>query len=235
MLSCRRIHFFAHDSSGHASSGNVLFMILIAIVLMSALTFAVTRSESGGSNLTREKASLAADQLSAFALDMKRAAENITRLGKSEASISFAHAELTGYGTPDTAPANEVFNIAGGGVGFVSPPANLNNGTQWEFSGFTAAPGVGDNDTADLMVVFPNVPEAFCRAYNRKAGYSETDAIPADTGACLYDTTKRFDGTFTTGSATNTMDAGTFRATPAPFACVACGTQYHAYYVLLER
>jgi len=224
-------------TSFRQQSGNILFMILVAIVLIAALTYAITRGEGGKSSMDREQAAIHAAKIVSFALDVKRAAENMTRSGKSESTISFAESHLTGYGTPDSAPANEVFNIAGGGASYADIPKNINNGAQWEFSGFTAAPNVGDAATPDLMLVLPNVSQAFCIAYNKKAGFADTAAIPDDTSMCLYDTTKRFAGTFATGVDINTMDTSTFPSAtaPAPAACVACGSAYHAYYVLLER
>lgn len=218
----------------HRSSGNVLFMILIAIVLFAGLTAVMSQSDKGTGSLSNERTNLAADRIGAAGVDIKRAVDTILRGGNSETTVSFAHASLTGYGTPDTAPKVEVFNIAGGGATFIDLPDGVNNGSQWEFTAATAAPGVGDDATADLIMVLPNVTEKFCRAYNKKAGYTPEQAIPTDTGACVYDTSARFAGTFPT-SGVNTMDAGTFRATPAPFACVVCGTAYHAYYTLIER
>ncbi len=216
------------------SKGNALFMILIAITLIAALTYAITKSDGGSANMTRERASIAADGMAAFAVNLKRAVDNMTRGGISESAISFASASLTGYGMPDTAPRNEVFNIGGGGVSYLDPPQNVNDGSQWEFSGTTAAPGVRDDATPDLMVVFPHLTESVCRAFNRKAGYTDSTPVPTDTGACVYDTGARFSGTFPT-TGINTMDAATFR-TPAPFACVQCADDtYNAYYVLLER
>lgn len=219
--------------TSHRSSGNVLFIILIAIALIAALTAVLTRSEQGGSNLTSEKTSIAVSQMSSFALDIKRAVENMTRAGISESAISFAQAKLTGYGTPDTTPKNEVFNIAGGGAGYIDVPEGISNGSQWEFAGFTAAPGVGDEAVPDLMLILPNVNEKFCRTYNKKAGYADSDPIPTDSSACLYDTSKRFNGSFAT-SGINVMDSSSFRK-PAGFACVSCGGTYHAYYVLMDR
>lgn len=216
-------------------SGNVIFILMIAVILIAALTYAISRSESSVTNLTREKAAIAAAEVSSFAMGVKRSTENMTRQGKSESTISFAAAGLTGYGTPDTLPANEIFHIRGGGVSYMGVPSNVNNGAQWEFSSFTAAPGVGDDATPDLMMILPNVQENFCRSYNEKAGYDAGAAIPTDDSMCLYDTTKRFNGTFATGGAINTMNANTFR-TPAPYACVSCADgKYHAYYVLLSR
>lgn len=214
--------------------GNILVMILVAIILVAGLTYAISHGERAGSNLSTEKTTLAVDQSINFALDLKRAVENMTRAGKSETSISFASADLPGYGTAGTAPANEVFHIVGGGVSFVRVPANINDGGTWEIYGNTAAPGVGDDDKPDLMLVEPNVSDAYCAAYNKRAGYAVDAVTPTDSGTCIHNTSNLYAGTFATGGAINTMDAGTFR-TPAPFACVKCGAANHAYYVLLER
>lgn len=215
--------------------GNILFMLLVAIVLIAGLTYAITRSDGGVTNLSREKTSIAADEVASFAVDIRRGIETMTRTGRSESTISFAHASLNGYGTPETAPDAEIFNIAGGGVAFVDVPSGINDGSQWEFYSYTAAPGVGDDATPDLVLVLPNVTETFCRAYNTKAGYDQAAAIPTDTGVCINDTSKRFDGTFASGGAINTMTTATFRS-PAGFACVACDSgAYHAYYTLIER
>ena len=217
-------------------SGNVLFLIMITIVLFGALTYAITRSERGDSNLSSEQTELRVSRMIAFGADLKRAVDNIFRSGKSETAISFASGRLAGYGTPNTAPANEVFNITGGGVGWVDMPDNANDGSQWEFYGFTAAPNVGTSE-AELMLVLPNVSKQFCEAYNRKAGFVTTAGIPNDTGACVSDTSKRFGGTYASGGAINTFDTSTFPATdrPYPAACVACGSTYQAYFTVMER
>lgn len=217
------------------ASGNVLFMILIAIALLSALTFVATRGQQGGGNISNERTRLAADQIISFALDIKRAVESLSHNSISETDLKFAHVDLTGYGTADANPTQEIFNIRGGGAGYIDVPNNINDGSQWEFYGFSAAPNVGDDATPDLMLVLPNVTESFCRALNKKAGYTEGHTIPQDTSTCLHNTASRFSGSFATGGAINTMDTTNFRL-PAPFACVECsGPAYHAYYVLSGR
>ena len=128
-----------------------------------------------------------------------------------------------------------MFNISGGGVALPDVPKNINDGSQWEFIATTRAPDVGQDANPDLMMVLPNVTESFCRAYNKKAGYTASDAIPTDSSACLYDTGARSNGSFTASGSANSMDEGLFKK-PASFACVACtGPAYHAYYVLNDR
>lgn len=219
------------------ASGNILFMLLIAIMLIGALTFAITKSDKGGGTLDHEQNEIRAAKVVGLAVDLKRAVENMTRAGKSETTISFAQANLANYGTPDTTPANEVFNINGGGVAWVDVPENINDGSKWEFYGFATAPNVGDPAVPDLMLVLPNVTQAFCTAYNTKAGFPASAAIPDESAACPSDTSKRFSGSFASGGAIVTQDTSKFpSATNAyPAACVKCGTSYNAYYVLLER
>lgn len=213
----------------NAARGNVLFMLLIAIALLAALTVAVSRSDQGGVTLNREQASLNVNKVIGFGTDLKRGVEGLLRSGISEASLSFAHLELPGYGTPDSNPTNEVFNIRGGGVAFVSLPNNISDATQWEIHGYTAAPGVGDADRADLMLVLPAVKDGFCEAYNAKAG------LTAQPVGCVYNASNRFSGAFASGGGVNVLNAAGFSRIPAPYACVRCGTTNQIYYVLSER
>lgn len=214
-----------------SQSGNVLFAILIAVALLAALTVAVSRSDRGIGTMDREKATLNINKFMTFALDVKRASEQLLREGISERQLSFAHHELAGYGTPDTNARLEVFNIAGGGAAFTQVPDVVNDGSQWEFYSHTAAPGEGDANKPELMLVLPNVTGAFCKAFNDFAGLSSQ---PEDTGACVHDTTKRFNGTYPT-SGVNILDVSEFSHSPAPYACVRCGDNHHIYYVITPR
>lgn len=208
---------------------------MLTVLLMAALTYAISKTDSGARNFDSEQTSIAVSDVSSFAADLRRAVDLILRGGNSEGSLSFAHASLTGYGTPDTDAAVEVFNIAGGGASYKDVPEKINDGSQWEFYSFTAAPVVGDDAAPDLMLVLPHVTENFCRAFNTRAGYAADAAIPTDSDTCLHDTARRFDGSFATGGDINTMDSAGFK-TPAAFACVACdGPVYNAYYVLEDR
>lgn len=209
--------------------GNVLFMLLIAVALLAALTVAVTRSDQGSITLSREQSSLSADKLLSFGADLKRGVEGLLRMGHSESTLSFAHHDLVGYGTPGTNPTREVFHIQGGGVAFVSVPNSINDGHQWEFYGYSSAPGVGDADRPELMLVLPNVTDAFCTAFNQKIGLDETP------DGCVHNTANRFNGTFAATGAANTLNPAEFSRIPAPYACVRCSTTNQIYYVLSER
>lgn len=225
------------------ASGNILFMILIAISLLAALSYAMSGSMRGGGagKISKDQTDIKVGKLLTLASDIKTGVNTVYTQGISESDISFAHPQLTGYGTIGSDLLAEIFNESGGGVGFVPVPAGLNDGSQWEFYGHTRAPRVGVNTVADLVAVVPNMTETACRAVNETLGYAETAPIPQDNDAdslCVYTgSTGRFSGTFDNVSP-NQMDGGTPSITimPAPYGCVTCGSsQYHMYYTLLAR
>ena len=222
-------------------SGNILFMILIAIALLAALTYAMSGSMRGGGSITDDQLRIAVDKLLTQASDVKTGVNTIYAQGISESEISFAHPTLEGYGTIGSDTLAEVFHEDGGGV---SPPkisTGLNDGSQIEFYGHTRAPRIGVNGTADLLMVIPHVTENACRAINARMGYAETAPIPQDNDSdslCVYTgISNRFSGSFDS-VAPNQMDGGTPDMTtlPAPFGCVTCGSsEYHIFYTLLAR
>ncbi len=227
-----------------SQSGNMIFIILLAIVLVGLVTAALRNSglESGG--IDREELIIRTAQVRQHAAEIERGVSYVLQNGLSEAGISFAHPDAPAdYGTYGTAPAAEVFNPAGGGATWRDPPAGLAFGSaahRWEFYGGTAIPGAG-TDRAELVAVLSNVSEAFCQKINEMNGLG---GQPVDDGACVFtNTTDRFVPAVPPSNpfdpSPNTMNAGTFSKLPALEACVRCGAgandPLHFYHVLLVR
>lgn len=236
--------------------GNILFIILLAVVLIGLLTAAIqATNNSEGANIDDETLIIRASDVQRAAAEIERGVKFIMEDGKSETQLSFAHPSASSdYGTIGTDPEAEIFNPDGGAANYPAVPANINDGSAWEFYAGTALPGIGTSK-ADLIAVLPNVTQQFCERINTLNGQS---GQPQDTGAsaasgttsagdCIYmGTLGRFgDGTGDQYYSTpNTADATTFEqdpstseARPAAQACVRCaiGPAYHFYHVLLAR
>lgn len=75
-----------------SESGNVIFIILIAVVLFGALSMAVTQSSRSGGDLSQEQARLYAMELLQFYNAMSNAVSNLINIrGCSENELDFAN------------------------------------------------------------------------------------------------------------------------------------------------
>ena len=253
-----------HDNTRSSERGNMLFMILIAVVLIGLLTAAVmSTSTTDGANIDKETLVIRASEDQRTASEFERAVLFIVSNRKSETDIRFAHPAFSHTDYGDLADADtleeqqvQVFHTNGGGASFRKPPPDIQTATggDWEFYGGTAIPGVG-TDKADLVAVLPNVSQQFCNKINELNGQPVTPT-PEDTGStaagvgtagdCVnFGALGRFDATQQFYTIPNTMDATTFAqdsntsaARPALQACVKCDigpNALHFYHVLLAR
>jgi len=238
-----------------SEQGNILFMILLAVVLIGLLTAAIqSTNHSDGSNIDKETLSIRASEVRQYAAELERSVHFITESGKSESDVRFAHPEAdASYGdlVADADKTDQVFSPDGGAASYKKPPAGINDASPWEFYAGTQIPGIG-TAAADLVAVLPNVTQDFCNAVNTMNGQTGT---PADTGGATASGANpgncvalgaagRFNDTQQFYTTVNTMDETTFAqdpntsaARPAPQACVRCtvGGANHFYHVLLAR
>lgn len=107
-------------------SGNVLFLILIAVALFAALSYAVTLTtrSSGGGSAENEKAHMIASQFGQYGSSLAAAITRLRLSGCADTDLNFAHPSLVhptfwaGSHNP-SAPANgncDVFGSAGGAI-----------------------------------------------------------------------------------------------------------------------
>ncbi len=234
-----------------SEQGNMLFMILIAIVLIGLLSAAIMSGNGGdGSNIDKETLIIRASETQRYASEIERGILYIMQNNKSESDIRFAHPDApSDYGdlSADSDPTDQLFHRDGGAVRYRSPPSGINDGSSWEFYGSTNLPGVG-SDAAELVAVLPNVTQAFCDKINEINGQNGTPTDDnSDPGpTCINSgTSSRFDDgqQFYTGtnvnnvlSATFTQDTATSAARTALQACVKCSdSSLHFYHVIMAR
>lgn len=101
-------------------SGNALFLILIAVALFAALSYAITNSGRGGGGIDKETQALDAARLVQYAGAVERGIQRMAILnGTSATEISFHDNGwgFSGYQHGSPQPnENRVFHADGGGV-----------------------------------------------------------------------------------------------------------------------
>lgn len=240
----------------NSQSGNILFIILIALALLGALSAAVMNSsDSETANIDSETLSIRLSEVQRYVSELERGVNFIIQNGVSESDIRFAHMNApSAYGdlSADTDKSDQVFHRDGGGAAYRDPPDRINDGTGWQFYGGSDLPSVG-SDRADLIAVLPNVSRQFCEAVNVANGQSVVlndtgtgTASGASAGDCLYmgatdghfgDSTQFYTTPNIVDETTFAQDPNTSAARTALQACVLCArdSEYHFYHVLLAR
>ncbi|MCB1556099.1 MAG: hypothetical protein KDJ15_02175 [Alphaproteobacteria bacterium] len=216
-------------------SGNVIFFVLLAIVLIGAVTAAIRSGGGEGANIDKETLLIRASEVRQYANELERAVAFVMQNEISEVDIRFAHPDAPAdYGTITVNPGNQVFGRDGGGASYRAPPADINDGSGWEFYAQTHLPQVG-SARAELIAVLPNVTQAFCDQINAMNGLS---GQPLDSGTCLNSgAAGRFDNaTQYNDTTTNTTTEASFSQKPALEGCVQCDdNSLHFYHVLRAR
>ena len=225
--------------------GNALFLILIAVALFAALSYAVTQSGRGGGSIDKEQSLIAASQITQYAAGLRTTVTRMLITGETVNSLDF---DTTPDGTSD-----EVFSSSGGGAISQEPPSSaqttatsydyldrLTSGDGWYIEGI----GTDTDDTGrEIMIMADNLRGSVCAEINRGLGLIQTSLTGGAPNQILIEATAVDpDTALTTGGAAD--NAGTFAAyndlgTPDPqaFACVQNGAAgpYAYYHALAEN
>ena len=190
-----------HTKSGQ--KGNVLFMILIAIVLFAGLTYAISNSNRGTSNMDRERGSISATDFLSYGQGMEKMTARMLGNDISENGISFENSIWKQYDGTDVMGANasctvadcKMFDPAGGGQTpktfaqqSVSSPANADVQSGHGVVYSLKVAGVGST-AHDLVLMIAVIDQNTCKQINTSLGITNpSDAPPADSwaGAVRY-------------------------------------------------
>jgi hypothetical protein len=247
-------------NKSYYQSGNVLFIILIAVVLFAALSYAVTQStRGGGGDVTKEKAALSAAGLMQYATEMQAAILRMKIRGVADTDFCFDTNVIDEPKWYDGAPGcsddrNKVFHPDGGGVSArlideryldLSEKATAIANPIHQYgipviSGRHQVAYIGNNVTPDLVFLAFYLDEAVCTAINEKIGIPPP--IIRDYTCCGVDVAKQFNGSYggqdpigANDDVTDTSRHNKFAG--SPFGCVretSSGVHYY-YHTLIER
>lgn len=162
--------------------GNALFLILIAVALFAALSYAITQSSrGGGSSVQKEKDVLLAAQIIQIGSDIKTAVQRLSLAGLSLDSI-----KLHATGNP-MAPCTDtdgtcVFTPEGGGISWPTIPADAQdaNAAAKILAVLEPVDGVSLVGTSlpDGYIYLVGVTRGVCVAINKGLGVSNDVIVP---------------------------------------------------------
>jgi len=169
-----------YTPSNKQQNGSVFFYILIAVVLLAALSYAVSRdSRNNATILTDQQAKVAAQSIIEQGQTVSNALQKLLLRNIDETKISFENPIDAGY-TLSTCTENicKIFDINGGGLNWIYPPENANDGTNWLYVGDAPIADIGPSLRNDITMILPNINQAVCQEINFKLGLSTTNNAP---------------------------------------------------------
>jgi hypothetical protein len=222
--------------------GNVLFLILIAVALFAALSYAVTQSSRSGGDSSRETNILNSAQLSQYPNAIRTAVLRQVIDGVDVTSVRFnAPADFANL------DANRlgVFHPEGGGAVYQDAPGDMMASatpTAWTYNLEFNIPEIGGANN-DLIAFLDGVTEAVCQRINVEADINVnlSDAPPVlATAVTAHTTNMEDDGTTDydpSAAAGGTLDTAGNDLTGRPFGCFqnAAAGNFVYYHVLNER
>ena len=169
-----------------SEKGNVLFLILIAVALFAALSYAVTQStRSGGGDASRETNLVNAAGITQYPASIKTA---ITRMIVSNSTdpddmLFNDPSTFTAALTTPLLQSQAVFYPTGGGATYVDAPSSvMDDGLPgvWIFNGENRVTNIGTTEAAlattdaDIIAFLPGIKQAVCDSIHTRLGLALT-------------------------------------------------------------
>lgn len=160
--------------------GNVLFLILIAVALFAALSYAVTQSSRSGGDASRETNLLNSAQITQYPTSLQTAALRMIIDGNSVSNILY-----TPPGDFGTASNQYLFHPNGGGAIYSTVPAELMAGSSegiWVINGEFAIENIGTAQS-DVIAFLPGISQDLCTKINDELGITGIPEFGSDVSA----------------------------------------------------
>ena len=236
---------YKNISSKENQAGNVLFLILIAVALFAALSYAVTQStRSGGGSTSNETAGINAAQTTQYPASVRTAVVRMIIGGTDPANIEFNAPSAFGALTSN---AVGVFHPSGGGATHVTAPAvNMIDGApgEWFFNPNFEIVNIGtsvDGDDAgnEFIAFLPGITSTLCTRLNSDLGIVDTGntTFSGDQSSNTDGYMENMDNAFAFPGDERDIGVGdTADLAGQPYGCFTNSTGESVYYhVLLEQ
>lgn len=176
-------------------SGNVLFLILIAVALFAALSYAVTQSTRSGAGDTNSETNLISSaQLTQYPAGVRTSVVRMIIGGNAVEELIFNDPSDFGVGgtvDTDTETARAVFHPNGGNATYQNPPRDVvtTTASTWHFNAEAQILNIGITDASDsvandIVAWLPDVTSGICKRMNEELGIttSASGGIPIISG-----------------------------------------------------
>jgi hypothetical protein len=232
-----------------SEKGNVLFLILIAVALFAALSYAVTQStRSGSGTADKEQSMLSGATMTQYPTALRTSMIRMVLGGTDVSNIVFD--SPAGFSGMSDVTLN-LFHPTGGGAVFQRAPADVmanNSQGSWFFNANWDVPliGVDGSGGNDIIAFLPGIAAGVCQNVNSEFAISTsgcanvTNGVP-ELDASTTDTNIR--NNFVEGDAFPTADeedltsvgCTAFEGQPSGCFYDTDNSEYVFYSVLLER
>ena len=191
--------------------GNALFLILIAVALFAALSYAITQSGRGGGGIDKEQALISASQITQYAAGLRTTVTRMSITGTTLLDFDFTTPAPGGATASD-----QVFHSSGGGAIEQDPPVGASAYKYLVPATATTGyfiNGIGGDTSPDIFVVTEptdSLGENVCEEINRGLGF---DPVTPPSEATAFDdtaTAATWDGSAAAAHAINSTDGEAF-------------------------
>lgn len=227
--------------------GNVLFLILIAVVLFAALSYAVTQStRSGGGGASQETSLISSANVTQYPASIRTAILRMIVSNNTDADV-LAFDPPTDFATfCDVSAANAsvcVFHPDGGAALYNVAPDDVVSvpDTAWTFNaenevnfiGRSAGGNSPTQQTADIIAFLPNIRRGICERINEELGIG-AGTIPTESN---IDVASEMEGATGIPAAPGggTIGDDITEYDSEPFGCFEQGGVNYYYHVLVEQ
>ena len=228
-------------NNNHAQSGNVLFLILIAVALFAALSYAATQSSQVGSGGAEDESGrIHAAQLNQYPTLVR--SQVLRMRARNIEILDMEFNPPSSFGTLSD-PDLGVFHPSGGTTYITAAPALMQNGNQgqWYYNVNFEINNLGSSETStqrgnELIAFLPGVKSNVCQRVNELI---KINTVPAVNDASYYNESLEFmdDSYIVPNTETIIGDTNLTELSAQPFGCFLENSsgQYIYYFTLIER
>lgn len=230
-----------------SQNGNVFFYIMLAIFLLGALTYAVTKDRGPSTNIfTDEQAKISAQEIIDYGNIIAEAVQKLRLRGCSDTQISFENSVVVGYSNSN-APIDKSCNIFDANGGNVNWQLAENfKAKDILFPDNVCVSGVGSGalgtacqtdgiQSTELILVLDEIDQSVCEEINKNLNI---EGIPIDAGNSFLSASSAdyFQGEYNEGYSITFPSLADYLPNAgcvSPLSLPA--NRYHFYQVLIAR